>query len=344
VRAFPGRVLYAVKANAEPAIVSLIGRGGVRHFDCASLPEIETVRAACPGARCYFMTPVRLPGAARDAREKFGVRQFLIDHESGIEALAVEVDMASSVVFVRMAVSHHSAMQNLSIRFGAEPDQVPALLQAVADTGAEPALAFNVGSAVMSPDAYAFAMSLVEDPLSGLPRKIRLLDIAGGFPKSYPGFDVPPLCEYFDVLREAIARLALADNTEILCEPARALAALGLSAVVEVLLRKENRLFLNDGMYGIFWELRFKGHDRFAVPVYRNGEPLAGESGMFSLFGPTCDSADSLPGKVTLPVDIRAGDHLEFGCIGAYSLTGRTDFNGHYSDDIVQISNGSPPK
>jgi ornithine decarboxylase len=63
----------------------------------------------------------------------------------------------------------------------------------------------------------------------------------------------------------------------------------------------------------------------------------------FRLFGPTCDSTDTLPGEVELPVDIRSGDYLEFGRIGAYSLAGRTNFNGFYSDDIVTIDGDSPP-
>jgi hypothetical protein len=35
---------------------------------------------------------------------------------------------------------------------------------------------------------------------------------------------------------------------------------------------------------------------------------------------------------------IRAGDYLEFGRIGAYSLGGRIRFNGHYSEKIVTIT------
>jgi ornithine decarboxylase len=63
----------------------------------------------------------------------------------------------------------------------------------------------------------------------------------------------------------------------------------------------------------------------------------------FRLFGPTCDSSDALPGAVDLPADMRPGDYLEFGSIGAYSLSGRTDFNGHYSDTVVTVSGDLPP-
>jgi ornithine decarboxylase len=91
-------------------------------------------------------------------------------------------------------------------------------------------------------------------------------------------------------------------------------------------------------MYGVFWELRFNEHDRYPVRVYRGGVELEGPKREFRVFGPTCDATDVLPAKIELPSAIRAGDYLEFGSIGAYSLSGRTRFNGHYSDQIVKIT------
>ena len=102
-------------------------------------------------------------------------------------------------------------------------------------------------------------------------------------------------------------------------------------------MRKRNRLYINDGMYGVFWELRFKAHQRFPARAFRNGERLNEQTSAFKLYGPTCDASDVLPGEVDLPADIGVGDYIEFGHIGAYSLSGRTQFNGHYSDRIVHI-------
>jgi ornithine decarboxylase len=345
VAAFPGRVLYAVKANAHPDVIRSLNRGGVRHFDCASVPEIKAVSEACERATCYFMVPARLRGAAQTAHDKFGVRHFMIDHLSGLKPLIDEIDSRSSVIFVRMAVHHSTALQDLSSKFGAPPADIPALLSAVSETGAEAALAFNVGSAVTSPDAYRHAIEVAANALANSRVKVRMVDIGGGFPRSYPGFDVPELGAYFDAIEIAKNRLPLASDGEILVEPGRALAAPGLSALVEVLLRKEQRLYLNDGMYGIFWELRFNGHKQYAFRCYRDGKLFTGALRSFRLYGPTCDGTDVLPAEIEIPEDIRPGDYIEFGRIGAYSLSGRTDFNGHYSNDIVSItgSGESPP-
>ncbi len=142
---------------------------------------------------------------------------------------------------------------------------------------------------------------------------------------------------YFNTLRESIGERKVFSNLELLGEPGRALAAPGLSAVVEVILRKEERLFLNDGMFGIFWLLGIDGPNSFPVRVFRGAEQLKAPTKSFILNGPTCDSTDTLPGRVELLENIQAGDHLEFGNIGAYSLGGRTNYNGFYSDTIVQI-------
>ena len=76
--------------------------------------------------------------------------------------------------------------------------------------------------------------------------------------------------------KQATRALPLAPGGVILAEPGRALAAPGLSAVVEVLLRRDDRLYLNDGMYGIFWELRFREHDGYPFRAFRDGVAVAG--------------------------------------------------------------------
>jgi ornithine decarboxylase len=345
INGFFGRTLYAVKANNHPEVMRQIYAGGVRHFDCASLVEVELASELCPDSTIYYMNPVRLKNHARQAQEKYGVRHFVVDHHSGLAPLLNEIDAKQSVIFARMAVSHESAMEDLSSKFGAKPENIPALLMAISDAGAEPALAFNVGTGVTDPEAYAYAMGVAHEALNKIPFRIRLLDIGGGFPKSYPGYDVPDLDEYFQRTRETATTLPLADNGELLAEPGRALSAPGLSALTQVLLRKTDRVYLNDGMYGAFWELRFKGHTRYPARVYRNGAVLEGNSKAFRVFGPTCDSSDELPARVELPEDIEVGDHIEFGSIGAYSLSGLTNFNGFYSDDVVSFTDkdAAPP-
>lgn len=342
---FPGRVLYAVKANDHPAVITALYRGGVRHFDCASLPEIERVREHCPDARCYLMNPVRIEGHAERAQQSHDVRHFMIDHIAGLAPLLREIEAPRCIIFARMSASHDSAHQDFSTKFGATPAKVPALLTAIRSAGAEAALAFNVGTGVMRPEAYTESLTRARDILGQIPFKVRLLDMGGGFPRSYPDYQAPPLDEYFSSIDGIRPQLPLEDGGELLAEPGRALSAPGMSTLARVLLRKGNRLYLNDGMYGAFWELRFRAHLKYPARSYRGHELLEGARETFRLFGPSCDSTDEMPAPVELPADIDVGDYIEFGSMGAYSLSGRTNFNGFFSDDIatIEAADSLPP-
>ena len=57
----------------------------------------------------------------------------------------------------------------------------------------------------------------------------------------------------------------------------------------------------------------------------------------FDFYGPTCDSMDYMKGPFVLPNNIKEGDYIELGQLGAYGTTFRTKFNGFYSDGIYQV-------
>ena len=49
------------------------------------------------------------------------------------------------------------------------------------------------------------------------------------------------------------------------------------------------------------------------------------------------NNTDQLPVPVRLPADMREGDWIEFGQIGAYSNALSSKFNGFYPDTYVQV-------
>ena len=57
----------------------------------------------------------------------------------------------------------------------------------------------------------------------------------------------------------------------------------------------------------------------------------------FALFGPTCDSADRMAGPFWLPADVREGDWIEIGQLGAYGACLRTAFNGFDRARLVEV-------
>ena len=59
VEKFPGRSLYAVKANPSPDLLRILWEAGVTHYDVASIGELRLVRETLPQAVICFMHPVK---------------------------------------------------------------------------------------------------------------------------------------------------------------------------------------------------------------------------------------------------------------------------------------------
>jgi ornithine decarboxylase len=342
LRGFPGRVLYAVKANPEPRIIASLWAAGIRHFDTASIVEMRTVHGVSGDAVCYFMAPVKFPGAMREAYASHRVRACVIDHADELDRVTREAPARELTIFVRMAAHAPAAIYDLSEKFGASEDRAVDLLRAVARSGAQPALAFNVGSLVCHPDAYVNAIASAASVLKRSGVEIGWLDVGGGFPRRYPEPVAEPIERFFAAI--GAAKSLLPGTVELLAEPGRALVADGVSLVTRVLHRDGDRLYLNDGVWGSLIEpWQSQGRFRFPTRALRRGEILEDTSVDFTVFGPTCDSLDRLPKALPLPSSIATGDWVEFGLIGAYSLSNRTAFNGFYPDRFVRIDAQSLP-
>lgn len=341
---FPGDTLYALKANPHPHVLDQVWASGIRHFDTASLPEIELVKGLFPEAICHFMAPVRAAGTAKIAFEKYGVTDYVIDCDYELDKLLAETGAPKKLrIFVRIATPLGGALLELSSKFGTTPEDAARLLKRVQDAGAAPAVTFHVGSQCLAPTSYAKAVEMARHTADIAGVELAALDVGGGFPGPYRNNDVPPNQEYFDSIKEALA--ALPKQIPVICEPGRALIAEGMSLVTQVILRKNDSLYINDGVYGSFDELTLPGwnadyvHRVFARDA--NGTVVEKPAGhtAFRVYGPTCDTLDVLPRPLTLPDDIAPGDFIVFESVGAYSVAVRTNFNGFFPDSWAIAGN-----
>jgi ornithine decarboxylase len=342
---FPGDTMYAVKANPAPLVLDQVYAAGIRHYDTASLPEIELVRGKFPDAICHFMAPVRAAGAAKAAFERYGITDYVVDCDFELDKLLSEIKDPKKIrIFVRIATPLGGAMLELSSKFGATQEDAAKLLKRVAESGATPCMTFHVGSQCLSPFSYAQAVEMVRRTVTMAGVEIHALDLGGGFPGPYLGCDVPPHHWYFDSIKEALATFG-PKHPPVMCEPGRALIAEGMTLITQVILRKGDSLYLNDGVYGSFDELTLPGwtaeyvHKTFRLDAKNRALQMDGETKPFRIYGPTCDTLDVLPHPLALPENIAAGDFIVFESIGAYSVAIRTNFNGFFPDTWVIAGN-----
>ncbi len=344
---FPGDVLYAVKCNPEPRVLRALWAGGVRHFDCASLAEVALVRKLLPAAEVHFMHPVKSRPAIRDAFDVHGVTDFAFDSADELAKILQETVPVGLVgdppvlgLFVRLALPKGGAVYDLSGKFGAPLDEAAELLRVARPHAARLGIAFHVGSQCLEPDAYPRAMALAGEAIANCGVPVDVLDVGGGFPVSYPDMTPPPLADYIAAIEVGAA--ALPGDVRLWAEPGRALVAGGGSVVVQVQLRRGDTLYVSDGVYGNLSDAGALGF-RFPARRIRLADADDSVEGLtdFALFGPTCDSADRMRGPFRLPADMREGDWIELGQLGAYAACLRTGFNGFGRADLVEVAD--PP-
>jgi len=341
---FPGRSLYAVKANPSPDLIRILWEEGVTHYDVASITEVRLVAETLPEAMLCFMHPVKAEEAIAEAYFTHNVRTFSLDTieelDKIVRATATDGVAASDLnLLVRIRVSSDHAKLSLAAKFGAEPTEMKALLMAARQAADALGICFHVGSQAMTPAAYGEAMERVRAAIVEAAVTVDIVDVGGGFPSWYPGMEPPPLETYFEVIHRAFEDLPVSYSSELWCEPGRALCAEYASVLVRVEKRRGDTLYINDGAYGALFDAAHVGW-RFPTRLVR-AEPSDARDMAFSFYGPTCDDLDHMAGPFMLPADVDAGDYVEIGMLGAYGCAMRTGFNG-FGAAIMVLAEDEP--
>jgi len=345
IEKFPGRSLYAVKANPSPDLLRILWDSGISHYDVASMGEVRLVHETLPDAVLCFMHPVKAEEAIAEAYFDHGVKTFSLDTMDELEKIVRATASPDGVaatdlnLLVRLRVSSEHAKYSLASKFGADPAELKTLLMAARQASDALGICFHVGSQAMTPAAYAEAMERVRDAIVEAAVTVDIVDVGGGFPSIYPGMEPPPLETYFQVIHSAFEALPISYSAELWCEPGRALCAEYASLVVRVEKRRGNELYINDGAYGALFDAAHVGW-RFPVTLLRDKPSRAKPVG-FSFYGPTCDDLDHMAGPFELPADVQAGDYVEIGMLGAYGCAMRTRFNG-FGVESVEIVEDEP--
>ena len=337
VERFPGKSLYAIKANPSPDLIRLLWDGGITHFDVASLNEVRLVHATSPAAILCFMHPIKAEEAIAEAYFEHGVRIFSLDTLEELDKIVRATKSATDLTLcVRIRVSSEHSKLSLAAKFGADPAEMKQLLIATRQVADALGICFHVGSQAMTPAAYVQAMERVRAAIVESAVTVDVVDVGGGFPSVYPGMEPPALEAYFAAIHRSFEDLPISYSAELWCEPGRALAAEYSSLIVRVERRRGEELYINDGAYGALYDAAHVGW-RFPVRLLR--EPPSDVRDMaFSFYGPTCDDADHMAGPFMLPADVNAGDYIEIGMLGAYGCAMRTGFNGFGNGDTYVVT------
>ena len=334
---FPGKILYAVKTNPHPVVLQTLLDSGIKHYDVASIKEIETIKNLNPEVECSYMHTVKSREDIKEAYFKYNIKTFALDTKDELIKIIESTNHAKDLrLFVRVSVSNEHAEIDLSKKFGAITSEAAGLLRLGKQYAYKLGLSFHVGSQCMHPISYAKGISEIGNIIKRTKIVPDIINVGGGFPTIYPDLVPQPMQSYFDEINKGLKNLKLQKLPEIICEPGRSLVAESGSTIVRVNLRKKQKLYINDGTYGTLFDA---GTPNIVYPsrVIKNGRVISKKLTSFDFYGPTCDSMDYMKGPFILPNNIKENDYIELGQLGAYGLTFRTQFNGFYSDQIFEV-------
>lgn len=318
---------YAVKANPYPGVIKTFIKLG-SCFDVASAAEMkEVLRLGIEPDKIIFAHPIKTPEDIIFARKR-KVKLIVFDNEPELYKLSKFYPGAH--VLLRIKVANEGSVVELSLKFGADPEQAFFLLRKAKALGLVPAgISFHVGSQSKNVENYLQAIELSsrifrEAEENGLPLKI--MDIGGGFPIPHFENEIGVNFERMAIqIRRQIKKL-FSRNIKFIAEPGRFFVGPAGILVTQVIGRtfrnNKNYYYLNDGIYGDFSGMVFD-HCRYEFKTLRRGQKF-----LSALAGPTCDSFDTLSMNVEIP-ELYVGDVVYVKNIGAYSsASASTGFNG----------------
>jgi len=337
------QVYYAVKANAEPAIVRTFYQAGAS-FDVASFPEFmlvyENIKHLVPKAQQDFIWDKIIyanPTKPKETLQALDRYKPLVTYDNLAELNKIKQYAPHAGVVLRLRVPNTGSMVELSSKFGCDPGEAVDLIAAAFKMKlVVEGLSFHVGSQCTNFENFVQALEMAAAVLreaKSRGHEIKILDIGGGFPAPY-NKHVRPFSELAAKINTEIERL-FPREIEILAEPGRFLVATAATAVARIIgkaVRDGKRCYyIDDSVYHTFSGIIFD-HCPYHFRAFRKGK-----TEICSVFGQTCDALDTISLSEELP-DLEIEDLVYSENIGAYSSASATWFNGFPPAKIVHLN------
>ena len=328
---------YAIKANPHPEIIKAFVELGTS-FDVASGWEMkEVLRLGGAANRIIFANTIKNTEDISSARKR-RVRLMTFDNEPELYKIAEHFRGAH--VLLRIKVNNYGSTVNLSLKFGADPENAFPLLRKAKSLGLVPqGISFHVGSQAKNVENYLQALEITAGIFNECQDKgieLKTVDLGGGFPiqhfENESGINFERMASQ---IRRQMRRL-FDEKVQFIAEPGRFMVATACSLVTKIngkaIRDGKTCYYLDDGVYHTFSGQVFD-HQKYPLRAFKEGELK-----VCATFGPTCDAFDTISVADELPEDLQIDDLLYAENIGAYTNASSTFFNGFKPAKIVHIN------
>ena len=340
---FPGLVTFAVKSNPSVEVIRTLAANGITSWDVASVHEMKLVRSVSPTAHFHYHNPVKSRREIDDAYHVYNCKRFVVDCREELQKIADVIGKDPHVeIAVRFVLPRDrgSSAHDFSTKFGAPEHICVELLKQAHAMGYQCVLTFHPGSQSKEPQVYVRHIEAAARIAKQADVKVVKLNVGGGFPANYMLSTAPEPEVFFRIIDDAADKyFSAANRPKLECEPGRGMVAncMSLLTKVKLVCTDGDDFFINDGVYGGLMEYMQVPELKPPMRVIRDGKEVETLSKSWKVFGPTCDPLDVLPHRLDLNEDLREGDYIEFGTLGAYGISTLTKFNGYGGHVIVAV-------
>jgi diaminopimelate decarboxylase len=356
----PIEVHYAVKANSNPYLLTLLARQGLG-VDLVSQGELEiALKAGFSPLKMVFS------GVGKTESEiiravKLQIRAFNVESESElslIESVARKMRRRVSVS-LRFnpdvdAKTHPYISTGLhENKFGMDRNSI---LKLLADRQRFKHLNFagvsvHIGSQIqkLAPfrEAFILVKKLIDQIYRNTGHSFEFVDLGGGTGVPYQTHEAPfDLKEYLDLIR-TIFTPSLNNKSHpplksIFVEPGRSIVAQSGVLISRVVHLKKNRrksfVILDAGMNYLVRPALYQSHHEIRVIdshfESRSGPPSGPDrqsphpkNSKFDVVGPVCETADTFAKDRLLSSEIKPGDYVAILTAGAYGMSMASQYN-----------------
>jgi ornithine decarboxylase len=334
---------YAVKANAEPAIVRTLYKAGAS-FDVASLPEFmlvyENIKNLPAKEQQNFIWDKIIyanPTKPRETLQALDRYKPLVTYDNLTELKKIRQYAPHAGVVLRLRVPNTGSMVELSSKFGCDPGEAVDLIGEAFRLGlVVEGISFHVGSQCTNFQNFVQALDMsaaVMKEAKSRGHEVKILDIGGGFPAPY-NKHVKPFSALAQNINAEIERLFPKD-IQILAEPGRFLVATAATSVARIIGKavRDGKpcYYIDDSVYHTFSGIIFD-HCQYHLKAMRKGR-----TEICAVFGQTCDALDTISLSEELP-ELEIEDLVYSQNIGAYSNASATWFNGFPPAKVLHIN------
>ncbi len=329
-------VHYAIKANANPLLLSVIRKYGLG-IDCVSGGEI---RAALDNG--FASGSVVFAGVGKadweiDLALKSGILCFNVESEAELDVIserARELGMVARVAFrVNPDVDAHTHANittgKAENKFGIEiPMLLPIIRKAVASDSVEfVGLHFHIGSQILDMEPFRLLcdkINSLQDTLQKEGINIRSINVGGGLGVDYENPEMNPIPDFKSYFEVFANNLKLRDGQELHFELGRAIVAQCGRLVTSVLYVKQGTIkqfaIVDAGFTELIRPALYGAHHKI-VNLSSQGTLTK-----YDVVGPICESSDVF-GKDEMLPKTKRGDLIALLTAGAYGEIMASGYN-----------------